>query len=537
MQLTHEQIREQVSRILESSDFTASARLKSFFSFVVDETLAGRGDEIKAYTIAVSVFARDSKFDPLLDPIVRVEAGKLRKLLERYYLLNPEEAVIITIPLGNYIPLFRLNPNAAGKRKTDLKPELETITAQPLNTWQALKQEKRPLLLIIPPDNYSNLKEITNFTVGFAEDLLMRMDSSNLFDVLFAPILAAEGGADPFEVVELAAESKARFILHGRVQSTEALLRVYVSLTDASNRRRIWTERFDTPLENLDLLKLQEELSNKVWAVLADTFGVIARLLMQESIYLGHEEIGSYEASLLFGIWESTWDRSNFEQARDALGRSQNNSPSNPVLLGQLSRMCSADYQHDFGSIKDNLDMGMDLAKLSLSRNNNYEGGHIALAHSLFVRDSPEQLDEVINLILAMPDCTPYAQSMAGFFDAMAFDLERGLNIIDTAASLNPDLPGYHRMVPFLYYFDKGNYEAALKETLLLNIPTSVWDSLLRIMVYYKLGQKNLLNGACQRLFEVEPEFRKRQERILKGMLFKQDRVDRVSEVLQKAEL
>lgn len=535
MEFSNEQIRGQLARILQSSDFNASARLKSFFSFVVEETLAGRGDEIKAYTIAISVFGRDSKFDPLLDPIVRVEAGKLRKLLERYYLLNPREEVLISIPLGNYIPLFKRNPNAAGVRKTDFKPGIETITAQPLNTWQALKLEKKPLLLIIPPDNYSNLKEITNFTLGLAEDLLMRMESSNLFNVLFAPILAAEGGADPFELVELAAESKARFIVHGRVQSTETLLRVYVSLTDASNRRRIWTERFDTPLDGLDLVKLQEDLSNKVWAVLADTFGVIARLLMQESVYLGQEEIGSYEASLLFGVWEATWDISNFEQARDALERSINQSPSNPVLLGQLSRLCSADYEHAIGSIKDNLDMSMDLAKLSVSKDNNYDGGHIALAHSLFVRDNPEQLGEVINIILNMPGCTPYAQSVAGFFHAMAFDLERGLKIVEKAASLNPDLPGYHRMVPFFHHFYNKNYEAALKETLLLNIPTNPWDSILRIMVYHKLNRQKLLQGAKQRLFEVKPEFKKYQEQILKGMLFTQERVDSVNEILHDA--
>ncbi|MBQ4133053.1 MAG: hypothetical protein IJD04_04880 [Desulfovibrionaceae bacterium] len=534
MELSHELIRNQLSRIVESKDFEASVRLRSFLTFVVEEVLAGRGNEIKAYTIAVSVFGRNAKFDPLLDPIVRVEAGKLRKLLERYYLLNPNEPVIITIPLGNYIPLFRRNPNIQEAQKKDVVLPSESSSERPASTKYEEKK-KRPLVLIIPPDNFSNIKEITGFTYGIAEDLLMRMDYSELFDVLFAPTIAAEGGADPFELVELAAESQARFILHGRVQSTDSLLRVYVSLTDASNRRRIWTERFDAALDRLDLLSLQDEISAKVWAQLADFFGVLARLLMQETTYLSLDSIGPYDASLLYGVWEVTWDRGNFERAKEALERNLQHEPYNPVLLGHLSRIAASDFQQAINSMENSLDMGMDLAKLAISRDRDYIGGHIALAHSLFVRCNAEPLEEALKIILDMPEVTPYAQSMAGFFSAMAFNLEQGLEIIERAARLNAVQPGYHHIVPFFYHFGRGNYDAALKETLLLNVPTNAWDPVLRILIYQQLGQQTLLRGARQRLFELAPEFVKYRDQFLKGLLFRQERVDMVTDILHRA--
>lgn len=532
MELSHELIRAQLARITESKDFDASARLRAFLTFVVDETLAGRGNEIKAYTIAVSVFGRNSKFDPLLDPIVRVEAGKLRKLLERYYLLNPNEPVIITIPLGNYIPLFLSNPDIQSAPKKNVPGRAVKGKG---GVPQPSPKHKKPLLLIIPPDNFSNIEEVTSFTYGFAEDLLMRMDCSELFDVLFAPTIATEGGTDPFEVVELAAESRARFILHGRVQSRESLLRVYVSLTDASNRRRIWTERFDAPLDGLDLLSLQDQISAKVWAELADRFGVLARMLMQEATYLSQEEIDSYGASLLYGLWEGTWDKGNFERAKEALERNLQQDPHNPLLLAYLSRIAASDYQQAIGSIENNLDIGMDLAKLAVSKSRDYVGGHIAIAHSLFARHSPEPLEDALEIILEMPELTPYAQSMTGFFMALAFDLGRGLELIENAAKLNSVQPGYHRIVPFFYHFGKGNYEAALKETLRLNVPTNAWDPVLRILVYYQLGQHTLLKGASQRLFELDPDFVKHREQFLKGLLFKQERIDMVAEILYKS--
>ena len=94
-----EAVREQLDRILASGEFVAPDRLKSFLRFAVEETLAGRAERLKAYTIAVDVFGRDESFDPQTDPVVRMEAGRLRRRLERYYLAaGTTDPVRIEIP-------------------------------------------------------------------------------------------------------------------------------------------------------------------------------------------------------------------------------------------------------------------------------------------------------------------------------------------------------------------------------------------------------------------------------------------------------
>ena len=96
-----------LDRLTHDASFKASDRNKRFLRFVVEETLAGRADRIKAYTIAVDVFGRAPEFDPSKDPIVRIEAARLRGALTSYY-EDPAHAagLRIELPRGHYVPAF-----------------------------------------------------------------------------------------------------------------------------------------------------------------------------------------------------------------------------------------------------------------------------------------------------------------------------------------------------------------------------------------------------------------------------------------------
>jgi hypothetical protein len=101
------EIRAALQRITASPDFRTSPKLTAFLKFVVEATLAGQADRIKGYSIAVEALGRDDSFDPQTDAIVRVEAGRLRTALTRYY-AGPGRAdpLVIAIPRGSYIPVF-----------------------------------------------------------------------------------------------------------------------------------------------------------------------------------------------------------------------------------------------------------------------------------------------------------------------------------------------------------------------------------------------------------------------------------------------
>lgn len=102
-----EEIRAVLRRLLASPDFPASARNRRFLEFVVGRVLGGEPNAVSAYAIATEVFGRAPDFRPSEDPIVRVEAGKLRQDLETYYLKSGrDEAIRIELPKGGYAPIF-----------------------------------------------------------------------------------------------------------------------------------------------------------------------------------------------------------------------------------------------------------------------------------------------------------------------------------------------------------------------------------------------------------------------------------------------
>jgi hypothetical protein len=105
---TATEIRAALEHIVASKQFRVSPQLAAFLRFVVLETLAGRGDRLKAYTIAVGALGRDETFDPQTNPIVRVDAGRLRIALKHYYITEGHAcAVHIDLPIGSYTPSFK----------------------------------------------------------------------------------------------------------------------------------------------------------------------------------------------------------------------------------------------------------------------------------------------------------------------------------------------------------------------------------------------------------------------------------------------
>lgn len=109
--LAAEKILRQLRLILASPEFQATDQQREFLRFVVSETLAGKTHEIKGYTVATRVFGRKRDFDQATDPIVSIQANKLRRALERYYLIaGKEDPIHIDLPIGTYVPTFQLRP-------------------------------------------------------------------------------------------------------------------------------------------------------------------------------------------------------------------------------------------------------------------------------------------------------------------------------------------------------------------------------------------------------------------------------------------
>jgi tetratricopeptide (TPR) repeat protein len=103
-------VRETLERLLASQTFGRSERARKLLRYLVEREQAGEGDRLKGFSIAMDVFGKDGDFDPSTDAVVRVQAGRLRELLQHYFANEGiAEPVRIAIPRGGYVPAYELN--------------------------------------------------------------------------------------------------------------------------------------------------------------------------------------------------------------------------------------------------------------------------------------------------------------------------------------------------------------------------------------------------------------------------------------------
>jgi len=96
-----------LKQIMGSALFAKAPRARTLLAFLVEKKLDGKEHEITEQSIGVTVFRRDAgSYDTSLDPIVRVQMGRLRTRLAQYHGTQAGESAHLTIPLGSYIPLF-----------------------------------------------------------------------------------------------------------------------------------------------------------------------------------------------------------------------------------------------------------------------------------------------------------------------------------------------------------------------------------------------------------------------------------------------
>ena len=168
------EIQAQLDRIERSSEFITSERGRRFFRYVVEETIAGRGDRIKAYSIATQILDRGDSFDPQQDPVVRIEAGRIRRALERYYLTAGRmDPIVTTIPKGGYVPVFARR----GRSESWRKPPLELAThagpsQSPQPTVPRFLHPDGPSLLVIPFTYLGDEPSSRVYALGLTEEVI-----------------------------------------------------------------------------------------------------------------------------------------------------------------------------------------------------------------------------------------------------------------------------------------------------------------------------------------------------------------------------
>ncbi len=237
-------VEEALDRIVASRTFARSQRHRRFLRHVVDAALAGRHEELKEVVIGLEVFDREiAGYDPRRDPIVRVEAGRVREKLARYYAgEGAADAFEIQIPIGGYLP------------------QLSRRQPAPATTRQVAS------LAVLPFASLSTAADDAAFCVALADqliDLLSRVPGLRVVGRVSAS-KARDGARDLKAVGKLLGVTT---VLEGSVQRVGSRYRCIAQLHRTRDRACVWSRRFDCDIAiDGDLFAFQDRIGDAVLA-------------------------------------------------------------------------------------------------------------------------------------------------------------------------------------------------------------------------------------------------------------------------------
>lgn len=253
-------IRDQLSTVLQSAVFARAERLRRFLKYVVHETLAGRADGLNQYAVGMDVFDRDESFDPTIDAIVRVEAGRLRsKLLEYYAELGRDDLIRIELPKRSYAATFQQRSEIDDSRSlANAEFEREVFSRKDL---AGAVEQSEPTIAVLPFLNLSPDPDQEYFADGVSEDLITDLSKLPGISVISRHSTFAYKGS-AVTVQQVCGELGANLVLEGSVRKVGNRVRITAQLIEGSNGHHLWAQRYDRDLE--DIFEIQDEVNQKI---------------------------------------------------------------------------------------------------------------------------------------------------------------------------------------------------------------------------------------------------------------------------------
>src|SRR5215831_12705311 len=245
-------VREQLERVVNSSGFVSSARLRRFLAHIVNRTIDGDLDSLKEFSIAMEVFDRTANYDPNVDAIVRVEARRLRSKLKAYYEEGPgrSDPVLIGLRPGSYVPIFRWLEQGAQENRKEIGASIQT---------------RRASIAVLPFVNMSPEPEQDYFCDGISEEIINALTRVSGLNVI-ARTSAFQFKGVAVDIREVGQRLGADLVIQGSVRKAGMQLRIAAQAIHSETGHHLWSETFRRELK--DIFAIQEEIAESVAGLL-----------------------------------------------------------------------------------------------------------------------------------------------------------------------------------------------------------------------------------------------------------------------------
>jgi TolB-like protein len=511
-------IRQQLVRILNSGPFHQAQRRQRFLEYIVNEVLAGRGERLKGYNIAQAVFDRAETFDSNIDPVVRMEAGRLRDRLREYYDGDGQaDPVRIELPKGTYTPRieFRQTPTrdprpvpaAPVKQLWMLAAALLLIIM--LGLWGLQHWNSAPSLpdkssvAVLPFDNIGTDPKWDRLADGMTDDIIT--DLSHSKDLVVIARNSTEGyKGKPIDIRQIGRDLNVKYVLQGSIQSLGERIRVNAQLIEAASGSHIWSERYDRPVD--DLFVVQNDVTQRIAATLTGyTGGVVAqaerRLLKRKP----PASLSAFDTYLLGIEAESKVTKESLIEAEGLLRKALQLDPQ--LARAYVGLVDVQSYLIDYGfapSVEEALSKMMEAGEKAVQLDPDDGSTHYALGLAYTYHEKWEQaLAEFDRAETLAPSDADLLLSIAWPISYFV-EAARAVSLAERSLALNPHYPDWYNQGLSCVFFFGEQYERSIKYGLLVKEPLALDYAFLAIAYAY-LGRTGDAEAAAANVKKLDP--------------------------------
>lgn len=245
-------VREQLERILNSRALAGSDQLKKLLRVSVERSLDGQTESTKEYTLGVEALGRPEGYDPKVDPIVRVQARRLRAKLEEYYASEgADDRIVIAIPKGAYVPTFEArNGSRRNLLTTTLVPGL-LIAAAGAGFWFTRPKAASGLsVAVLPIRNLTGDPAKQYLADKTTEALITGLARSGSLRVVSNTTTRRYANSQE-SLPEIAKIVGARWIVEGGMGFERGRVILKMRAVDAESDQKVWADFFESEVDAL----------------------------------------------------------------------------------------------------------------------------------------------------------------------------------------------------------------------------------------------------------------------------------------------
>lgn len=485
------EVRAALDRMASDPEFGASERRLAFLRFVVEETLAGRAHQLKGFTIANAVYGRDESFDSRTDPVVRLEARRLRQDLDSYYVgPGAGDPVRIAIPKGGYAPVFEARaeplpiaaPPEAGADGIDPTPApaarrwpavlVAVLALAALGLlwalWSGAPRTDRPATAALPklailPFEALDLSETTGtLSAGLGSELIQDLRGFETVR-LYAP-RSAEGLT---ETLAGAGEPRVpAYVVTGKVLTEGSRASVLVQLLALQTGEVVWSNRFDLALDVASIIDVRDRVTAEVAAAIGQSYGPLAADIRHRTREAPPPSLESYLCVLQAYGYRRSFEPEDFAQALACLEAAVTRTPSYASAWAMLGWLHLDAGRFQFvppGEVADEYTAALAAAERAHALDTENLQALQALASIHHYLGNYAQSERFGRMALARAPHDPETLAQVGWRLAVRGNFDEGAPLMQRAIDRTIDPPGWYYHLPSMDAFIGGDTRSALE--------------------------------------------------------------------------